>query len=590
MNGKNRKVRGCYSRVSRSYGFTPAPEPPPPPPPPKLYTLPKFTQQLKNNCSLEQRQLLEYFENFGHHNISEEYSYNSNTPRRIIKLRQNHFNNGTVRITVPGIYVLQENIIFNPNESNDFFPTGQQMAGQYPVGNGGAYHLGFFAAITVEVAGVILDLNNFTMSQSQLHTLQQRFYSHIELASAPFIPRQGPGSFSSDDTYSAANSLLIRNGKLGKSSHHGIHGNAMKNIVLDKLEIFDFEVAGIALNGTDLGIINNINIRNVSEDIPVVSSYSQARFIRSFLPKILTNHTSPTINIEGNTKTYQDISTNLHTQLNIAKESIINSVGDIPSLFKNNTGLYDGNVYGMVLNEKGVVINGFIRDRVDAVGNKKIYLQDVSINRIISQPVEIIGLNTLPESQGAYGAKMQAGPAGDILDISNVQTETRTYKPNVLADSEIFIAKYNNPKIGTTSIHQKIVEWVEQQTDLSGVMSANGFYFVDKGDSMGHTMKGNIGLFISAGIDIKGNNINITNIISKGTNVGTSPLISGVRNQQQMQGATSNGVLFTGSTNIEVNGSVSGVSSDSGNQYSHDLYSISGTNIKFNGSNVSNNE
>ena len=124
---------------------------------PKLYTLPKFTQQLKNNCSLEQRQLLEYFENFGHHNISEEYSYNSNTPRKIIKLRQNHFNNGTVRITVPGIYVLQENIIFNPNESNDFFPTGQQMAGQYPVGSGGAYHLGFFAAITVEAAGVILD-------------------------------------------------------------------------------------------------------------------------------------------------------------------------------------------------------------------------------------------------------------------------------------------------------------------------------------------------------------------------------------------------------------------------------------------------
>ena len=119
---------------------------------------------------------------------------------------------------------------------------------------------------------------------------------------------------------------------------------------------------------------------------------------------------------------------------------------------------------------------------------------------------------------------MQAGPAGDILDISNIQTETRTYKPNVLADSEIFIAKYNNPKIGTTSIHQKIVEWVEQQTDLSGVMSTNGFYFVDKGDSMGHTMKGNIGLFISAGIDIKGNNINITNIISKGTDVGNIAL------------------------------------------------------------------
>ena len=34
---------------------------------------------------------------------------------------------------------------------NDFMPTGQQIgSGQYPVGVAGAYHLGFFAAITVE--------------------------------------------------------------------------------------------------------------------------------------------------------------------------------------------------------------------------------------------------------------------------------------------------------------------------------------------------------------------------------------------------------------------------------------------------------
>ena len=72
MNGKNRKVRGCYSRVSRSFGFVPVPNPPPPPVPPKLYNLPKFTQQLKNNCSQAQKELLVYFENFGHHNKFEE--------------------------------------------------------------------------------------------------------------------------------------------------------------------------------------------------------------------------------------------------------------------------------------------------------------------------------------------------------------------------------------------------------------------------------------------------------------------------------------------------------------------------------------
>ena len=66
----------------------------------------------------------------------------------------------------PVFIYLKENISFEPNSSNDFMPTGPQIAsGQYPVGTAGAYHLGFFAAITVETTGVILDLkwkNNST--------------------------------------------------------------------------------------------------------------------------------------------------------------------------------------------------------------------------------------------------------------------------------------------------------------------------------------------------------------------------------------------------------------------------------------------
>ena len=101
--------------------------------------------------------------------------------------------NGTVRITKPGIYVLNENIIFNPNENNDFFPRMDQLS-QYPMGNSGPFHLGFFAAITIESDNVILDLNGKTITQSSLHNIEQRFYAHIELASSPFIPNQGPGN------------------------------------------------------------------------------------------------------------------------------------------------------------------------------------------------------------------------------------------------------------------------------------------------------------------------------------------------------------------------------------------------------------
>ena len=56
---------------------------------------------------------------------------------------------------------------------------------------------------------------------------------------------------------------------------------------------------------------------------------------------------------------------------------------------------YDGNVYGLVLNVNGVVINGFIETRPSsAIGNQDIYLQDIIIKNIISRPVEIIALCT----------------------------------------------------------------------------------------------------------------------------------------------------------------------------------------------------
>lgn len=58
-----------------------------------------------------------------------------------------------------------------------------------------AFSVYLIAAITVEGRGIILDLNNMTLRQSQLFNVQQRFYANIELASAPFIPGQGPASF-----------------------------------------------------------------------------------------------------------------------------------------------------------------------------------------------------------------------------------------------------------------------------------------------------------------------------------------------------------------------------------------------------------
>ena len=80
--------------------------------------------------------------------------------------------------------------------------------------------------------------------------------------------------------------VLITNGKIGFSSHHGIHGNNCTNLILDNLTIYDFEVCGIALNGSQNAILNNITIRDNLQKVPLNATYSQTRFLRKHLKNI----------------------------------------------------------------------------------------------------------------------------------------------------------------------------------------------------------------------------------------------------------------------------------------------------------------
>ena len=326
MNCKNCRVKGCWSRgIPRGSQYykksieTVAPQP--------FYNLPKFRQSLYNNCNSSQKNLLDKFQNYSYVKTQENFLHYplSNTPKSIIPLRQNDFENGTVRIRVPGIYVLMEDIIFNPNEDNDFLPKHKDIiSGLYPTNMKGPYHLGFFAAITVETDDVIIDMNGFSLLQSEKHNFQQRFYANIELANAPFITKQGPGNFQGGTPYKAAknvliygrgftslNNKIIPKSKLGLSSHHGIHANIANGVIIYNIHFSDYEVAAIALNGTTLGILSDIYAIKTKKEIPVLSTYSQARFIRTFLNVLKEKYP----NFTFNGKTTVEISTSLENDL-----------------------------------------------------------------------------------------------------------------------------------------------------------------------------------------------------------------------------------------------------------------------------------
>ena len=60
------------------------------------------------------------------------------------------------------------------------------------------YFMGFFAGITIECAGVILDLNGHEVRMSKEFYYQQRHFANIALKSVVFFDNQGPGIFGTD--------------------------------------------------------------------------------------------------------------------------------------------------------------------------------------------------------------------------------------------------------------------------------------------------------------------------------------------------------------------------------------------------------
>ena len=575
-----------------------------------LYELLTFLALKQKTPLIEsQKTLIGYFENYPYKKKIESFSYNNNTPYAIVHLKNSDFQAGTVRITKPGVYILQEDIIFDPNSSNDYQPTPQQIAsGLYPMDPCHAYHLGFFAAITIETENVILDLNQHTIQQSMGHYLQQRFYAHIELASAPFIPSQGPACLTTPATYKTADKTMIINGTLGRSSHHGIHGNTMTGTFVHNVTIQDFQVAGISLNGLKTGVFHKLTIQNTNGSVsgttpvPVVSTYSQARFIRPFLKTLYDTSSSAILPIHTGDKTIGDIQTDLTNELDDTKSIVLDgSNGTIPDLFINPSSrqLSDAHVYGILFNVNGVAIGDFLQQRPadtssNFVGNEDIYLDDIEIKNIVSEPDEIILLkDTSGNGAGSYNnSYIIRGPVGDVLDIERIVSSPTDlsghYLPNALSNAQAIIGKYklsNDISGGGAYFTQVVLDYIDNSSaNLKDIVDqSSNLSFVYGKDSMAHTMKGNVGLFLSGGKNIKGDNIRVNgvNVVKGDPSTRPTPQIRDPSSSDLPKFAygilsvapdSGNGVILT---NTAVH--VQDISSGYGHSFVHDISgSISG--------------
>ena len=426
-------------------------------------------------------------------------------------LMQTDFSNGTYRITNPGLYKLGENIEFNPKPINPANNDKNYPNEKDPEGGVGPYILGFFAAITIECKDVILDLNGKTLLQSKEHCLKQRFFSLIELANSPFISKQGPAKFLTEDNkIKSANTCLIMNGTLGRSSHHGIHGNLATGVCICNVVIKDFEVGGIHLNGSSNTILYNILVGHPAKP-PVLSRYSQSKFMLDTLND--AHKAKPDTTILGTPiiKIYQK----LKDAIEKTELAFLKNKGSMSPLFYDKSLEIgsDAQVYGIVLNVNGVAVNELADTRnVDSIGNRDIFIYNVKIIGIKSAAKEIIALSktsgiSLPSV--AYGTEIQAGIRGAVVDIVKIIGEDGKYKRNIFTDAILAIEMV----FGFGKLSDSFINWAlsEEKFDTIAMKSVDegGLYFKKGGDSMAHIMKGTIALFISCGENIFGEYITI---------------------------------------------------------------------------------
>jgi hypothetical protein len=462
----------------------------------------------------------------------------------MIPIYNKDLSEGSYIFTQPGYYQLQENITFHPNPDNQFQPREDQ-AEKYPRQKG--YVLGFFAAFVFESDDVIFDLNKHTIECSKEFALKQRFFALIELASTPFIPKQGPANFGHHIIF--VNNCGVYNGTLGLTPHHGIHGNGMKNIYMNNLCFRHYEVAGISLNGGEHIFIENCRLSGTSTNVPMLSTYSHAKFDLSFLETIVKKDPEAILEIcNGQSKSVQKIYENVVNEIKAFENYVLKGT-EYEGIFKNKSKLMDDNVYGISFNTLGVLVNDFKPFRnEESIGNNHIYLKNIIIENTLSNSTEIIGIFEKKEEDNpdtnSYGNKEFVGPAGDVCAFADCMDEKGCYKSNVISDMQMAICKFaeTDKERGTANIADFLVkEWLpNNQMDLRKIIDeGNNYYWVYGRDSMSHVMKGNIGLFISQGL-----NVNVENCLIDGVyNLGKTPK----KNSSQAIG-----LAIVGSENVSI--------------------------------------
>ena len=449
-----------------------------------------------------------------------------------VLLKASDFSTGTLRLRTSGVFVLTEDVLFEPNPDHDHFPNPVLQ----PEYSARAYVLGFFAAITIEANDIIVDLGGHSLNSTEVFALQQRFFATIELNSQPFVMGQGPANFGQDELVPAR--IFIENGILGRSSHHAIHGNAATWTVLQNLVFENYEVASVALNGCKHVVIRNVHARGTFSHIPVIGTYSNARFLKQFVARVLQHETVSLAKKSALSSAMQHLQ-HLMDQV-LADVQVHGSINKLThpeahALFSNDYGLIDGNAYSLLIHPNGVAVGPFwgqaTPDIDSPLSTHSIIVRDSIFDKTEGYIVEVVTVMAPNNSP-------IRGPAGDVLRLLDnagkvkIFDDAGNYVGNALSNVQFALidasldveASARKPYFGTTNGDAQAVAWYKGTLSLHELITQHGFRYIRNGDTMFHVNKGVIGIRIDGAHSVCLDHVQINNMTNVGRAGYTQPL------------------------------------------------------------------
>jgi hypothetical protein len=164
----------------------------------------------------------------------------------------------------------------------------------------------------------------------------------------------------------------------------------------------------------------------------------------------------------------------------------------------NNSGLADCLVYGVLINKKGVAVNGFSSccPKLEDNLSQNIYLRNIKINNIVAAPEEVISIsnNDKPLVMG-FGAIVRLK---DIIDIKTGSRKRNDFNDVVFSLAKLLIDSDLAKSFSPTSLykHPWLVSWYfsKNPENLFKLIQRHQFRIYCNADTMNHVHKGPVGL------------------------------------------------------------------------------------------------